>query len=105
MNENIEFDPARSAAIRGLLVAAAARDRRPARRRLRAGLVIGAVVFGSLASVGAAAVIASTSGWIALPRPSARQAASRATPPSPTGRSMPTDRPTACWATARFRPT
>jgi len=60
MHANVEFDPARSAAIRSLLVAAAARDRRPARRHVRAGLVVGAVVFGSLASVGAAAVVAST---------------------------------------------
>lgn len=67
MTENVEFDPARSAAIRNLIVTTVSRGRHPARPRLHTGFVIGAVAFGSLASVGAAAVVASTNGWIAMP--------------------------------------
>jgi hypothetical protein len=63
-----QFDPARSEAIRALLVETAAASRTEPRRRRRRWLVAGSIVIGSAALAGSAAAWgASHAGWIAAP--------------------------------------
>ncbi|MDQ1579292.1 MAG: hypothetical protein QOD05_67 [Microbacteriaceae bacterium] len=84
MNDT-RFTQLRSDSIRSLLVemveddAAAAATRRPSRRRW---FVAGAIAFGAVASVGAAAVVADHAGWIALPSTDPSAAPSYAPIPS-----------------------
>lgn len=84
MND-IRFTQLRSDSIRSLLVemveddAAATATRRPSRRRW---FVAGAIAFGAIASVGAAAVLADHAGWIALPSTDPSAAPSYAPIPS-----------------------